>query len=829
MNFPIKKAHSLPKNRKLSVPVSEALAAFHCESFAFTRNAPQAVRSNRGSRAAKEPLPGDASGDGTFADPKPAKLRPPACRQTAAWNQHSGPTCGQTKRPGFRGNDAPKRAGQSGIQCLAANARRAPAFVLVWALLGLGIGLGLTCAPCARAGEAAAVSRLETGANRTLVLSGGTPIYTSARPGTPVYRAVLALQRDMQKVLGQASPIKPLTQIAAPGLCVVDSGDDHEIAPLAGWEAHRVFAGELDGKPQIVLQGADLRGTIYAIYTFSEKILGVPPLWYFCGWQATPTNSIRIPATLDIRVASPTVKYRGWFPNDMDLLSQWRKLSPENNVMWLEAALRLKINTIQWGDAPKDYSQPYSISPTARLIHEYGLVNTAPHNCPVNSDLRQWDDYWKNVRHTRPPALALTNAAQLEEFWRYNIESAVTNQLEMLWVIGFRGVGDNPFWTAFKDSPAAMKARGEVISRMTALQRKMVLDLTGNANSQFQTFFYNECSDLLAKGYLHPPADPHLIWTYVAARRDHYPNDDVQQVPAGSDRHLGYYFNYQFTSTGSHLAPAEGPWKMERNFRYVASKSRYPLAFAVVNAGNIREFVCELSAFADMMWYFDQYHTDDFLQNYCATYFGADHAAAIAKLYQEYYHAFWQPKHNELPFMERQFVFQDLRYKQAIRSLCKVFNQPYNPNPLHDLGNEQVKGRTYRIVPADNGATDQIGAIIHGTKASAARFQAVGRAADKIYLELPAANRPFFNDNLRAFAHYLYHLNECLLHLARAYQTRSSDTPARGQLLATAKDEFRAAETAIRSTAHGQFQDWYHGDWIFDLRGTRRALDRLEP
>ncbi len=62
--------------------------------------------------------------------------------------------------------------------------------------------------------------------------------------------------------------------------------------------------------------------------------------------------------------------------------------------------------------------------------------------------------------------------------------------------------------------------------------------------------------------------------------RDHFPTTTSGNCPTGGDQPLGYYFNYQFTSTGSHLAPAEGPWKMEANFRYVASRSQHPLCSA---------------------------------------------------------------------------------------------------------------------------------------------------------------------------------------------------------------------------------------------------------
>ena len=78
--------------------------------------------------------------------------------------------------------------------------------------------------------------------------------------------------------------------------------------------------------------------------------------------------------------------------------------------------------------------------------------------------------------------------------------------------------------------------------------------------------------------------------------------------------------NFQFSSTGPHVAPAESPWKMEFNYRYVNKKS--PLYFSVVNMGNMREFLLEISAHAAMLWDYDSYDTDRFMEAYCAQYFG---------------------------------------------------------------------------------------------------------------------------------------------------------------------------------------------------------------
>lgn len=67
--------------------------------------------------------------------------------------------------------------------------------------------------------------------------------------------------------------------------------------------------------------------------------------------------------------------------------------------------------------------------------------------------------------------------------------------------------------------------------------------------------FYDELSDLLAKGYLQPPTGKNILWTFVAGRRDHYPYDDLVTFDTTKQVKLGYYMNLQFTSTGAHLAP----------------------------------------------------------------------------------------------------------------------------------------------------------------------------------------------------------------------------------------------------------------------------------
>lgn len=662
--------------------------------------------------------------------------------------------------------------------------------------------------------------------SKYLLLKGAVNIYTDAQPGTALYRSVSVLERDINNALGVRCAIKPLSAVNSSGIVIVNSADDKIVKPLKGWEAHRVYVKAIDHRQQVILQGADVRGTIYAMYAFSEKVLGIPPLWFYTGWRAKKTTSLKIPLDLDLLFPSPAVKYRAWFPNDMDLFTPWRKLSADNNEMWLEAALRLKINTIEWFDGETDHSKKYSVSETTQLISDHGLLNTTHHHSPLNASLDGWESYWKKIRDTIPPQLALANVDKLEDFWRYNVECVIKNKIDMLWVIGFRGAGDHPFWYTFKDAPPSMKERGEVISQMIAKQRDIVLSLTKNQDTRFRTIFYDELSDLLAQGYIHPPADTSLIWTYVATRRDHYPNKDIQNLNKSANVNLGYYFNYQFTSTGSHLAAGEGPWKMEQNFRYVAGKSDKPLMFSVVNAGNIREFLMELSANAAMMWDLKNYNSNSFVQNYCAMYFGKTHAKKAAQIYKDYYNAYWKQKKPDLPGFDRQYIFQDLRYKRAIMDICSAFGKSYNPDPLMDNPGEQEPGRTFKIVPQDNGATSQVDAIINGTTISAAAFLQVTKDAAALSPILSDESRSFFYDNLVAPASYMYNLNVCLLNISKAY--KATDKDDRRQLVQRSLMALKQAQGSLLDTQHGNFSKWYAGDKVFGFSGIIAAINKLD-
>ena len=662
--------------------------------------------------------------------------------------------------------------------------------------------------------EPVAVTVTDTPASGLTLTKGNVVIVVPDGECSQVRLAVQALQRDFEKVLG----FKPAIVSAlgtTDGVELVVANDALGglpagiTSPLSGFESHHVYADAANRR--IYLQGADMRGTIYAIYTLSEKILGVPPLWYWCDWQPEQKSSIDIAADYDYYQPSPTVRYRAWFPNDEDLFVPWRRKSTDNNERWLETMLRLKLNTVEY---TATVTTNGTLNGEAMLYKKYGLVLTSHHMIALNNSFANWDAYWQQVRKTTPLALSVNDMTSLREFWQYNINSVMNSGVENLWQVAFRGKTDQPFWSVFTDAPSTDAERASVINRMVKEQYDMICQSTGEENPFVRMTFYDEISSLLAAGYLQPPTATNMLWTFVAGRRDHYPYDDLVNWTNTNNVKLGYYMNLQFYSTGAHLAPAEGPWKMEDNYRYVQTKG--PLTFSVVNAGNVREFLMEMSANAAMMWNSPGYNTNDFMRQFCAQYFGEEHAAEAAQLYHDYYYAYWNPKKSDFPGgFDRQYVFQDLRHSQVIKQINNTWNT-FKVNPFTEIGYESVSGRTFRIE-----GRNPVDSVLAGMSREMVAFGDVARRCEALQSQIPSGKAQFFYDHLSAYAHYMEQLATAVYHFVYAYKNKDDD---RYGHLKTAYEAMKAAKAALVASEHGVFDHWYDTDDKFEMDARIEAI-----
>ena len=387
-------------------------------------------------------------------------------------------------------------------------------------------------------------------------------IVFSDKEEEPLKLALKALQADFACVMGNVPPVgdRLHRDISDTEIVIINMASGHMKVPgpqlreLDGFESHRVYVPEKSNR--IYLLGNDLRGTIYAIYTFAEEVLGVPPLKYWCSWKPEMKEEITISADLDIYYRSPQVRYRSILPGDQDFFTPWRKLSAENDKIWLETALRLKMNTVETYSTILPH---YTLTDYAYLIDKYGLVITSHHTSGLNTSFSTWGDYWREMRHMKPPEYRLSNEKAILDFFRYNAETVKRSGIENLWTLAFRGERDQPFWSIFKDAPEDEKERAMVINRMLQIQYDLVKEMTGEAEPYARITFYDELANLMAKGYLKPPVSKNMIWTFVAGRRDHYPYDDIVNFNASEGVKLGYYMNFRFCLHRCPCGPCRKP------------------------------------------------------------------------------------------------------------------------------------------------------------------------------------------------------------------------------------------------------------------------------
>ena len=140
-------------------------------------------------------------------------------------------------------------------------------------------------------------------------------------------------------------------------------------------------------KKALVVAGSDKRGTIYGIFTLSEKI-GVSPLVYWGDAYVKCTGSIVFNKEMEEISKEPSVRYRGFFINDeWPCFGNWAGkhfggFCADMYDKVFELLLRLKGNYL-W---PAMWSASFAIdgpgSLNEELADEYGVIMGTSHHEP---------------------------------------------------------------------------------------------------------------------------------------------------------------------------------------------------------------------------------------------------------------------------------------------------------------------------------------------------------------------------------------------------------------------------------------------------------------
>jgi glycosyl hydrolase family 115 (putative glucuronidase) len=665
-----------------------------------------------------------------------------------------------------------------------------------------------------------AAQRAAGGANASIVVDGTTSILLGADEAPALAAAVDDLASDFEKVLGRKPRIVHRPEDGGASVIVVGQRS----AVVAG------LRGAVPGDPEsfsisvkrtgwktgpsrvVLLTGADMRGAIYSVYQFSERYLGVDPLYYWTDHTPARKERVEVPAALSETFPAPVFKYRGFFVNDEDLLTGWASGEQHDHTgislaVWnriYETTLRLKGNIV----APGTWIFPDE--PQITLAGKRGLIVTQHHAIPLGVNVARWPEN-APYSYTAHPEI-------LQHAWK-NAVAAYAPDQEVLWTVGLRGLSDASYASYDQSVQNDTRAAGRVIGNAMAEQVRIVR--AAHPDAAFITNLWQEGAGLVQRGELTIPSDVHAVWA-----DDGYGNlQDGGKVSAGQG---AYYHVAMMNGRANQLTEMVPVERIVSELgRYIAAKATH---YLLVNTSDIRPVSMTIRAVMDTAWKGlpekEESTAAGFYRQWSRDQFGTNAADRVAAVYEQYFKA----PARVAGAATREFGDQ-LYHTEARRLILTelldtpLFSIPSQAPPW------MPPRRVANVIPGKGPVSpkewlrDTIATDIERCRDAEPRWDAVWQSARDAEHLVPPERLPFYRAHVLAMIAINRNSNRMLRQLAQAIQaSEAGKVDDARQLLSEALqaiDEIRQAEGAAE---YGPWKNWYAGDWLTNVGRTRETI-----
>jgi len=425
------------------------------------------------------------------------------------------------------------------------------------------------------------------------------------------------------------------------------------------WEAYEVSVS--DGV--LLISGSNPRGTMFAVYDFIERYLGVDPLSF---WNDAAYPSTDRLEWEDVRIVQgpPDFKFRGWFINDEDFLTGWKDsgalrcidytffnhvIAPEVMEHFAEAVVRCRYNLIIpssfiWIANPAEEE-------LVRICSRRGLFLTMHHQEPLGLSGRIFEQYWKEKGQPTPYSF-VSSREKVEAMWRESVEGW-KKYPDVIWTIGLRGVGDRAMWATDKSAPTSMEERGRIISEAMARQVEILDEaLVPKENRLYETTLWLEGAELNVRGLLKFPegtiihfADNGPGWRWAR---------DFRETPRQTDLKYGVYYHSALFYDGPHMVPLVPVDKMYGMMREAHDGGASESVF--LNVGNVREICYNIAAGSRMLWDMDSFNPADWQADWVSRHYPG-HGEGLQNAYKLYFNALERHPVSDLPYFLDGYLF----------------------------------------------------------------------------------------------------------------------------------------------------------------------------
>ncbi len=419
-----------------------------------------------------------------------------------------------------------------------------------------------------------------------------------------VKQAAVFLASDITKLTGakahfnDAAP--PAGQVS---IRLVTLGDGTELPQgvardkLQGkWEAYQI----LTAPGTVWLVGSDARGTAFAAYTLSER-LGIDPLYLWTGYTPDLRERLVLRKT-DRFFDSPTVKYRGMFHDDEDILprpfehSGYPLRIGDVPLSWykkfFETALRLRMNMV----AP--YTRTHRRFEVQKTASDWGLYYTSHHYDILLSNPFGFNRFkLAEKRGVTGEWNWLTNRENMMKYWGGGVEE--NGALDCIWPVGLRGTDDYgyPFPAGMSEAEQNKIFQDVIAAQIDITQRLVPRE---KRPPVFHFTLYGEMLDkYLASGAggggFGMPENVILIWCDDNDGRMRALPTDPGKWKHGVYYHLAYWG--PVAKQAMHVVP---PARVGGEFKKIVASGA--TEYMLVNVSELREFVMEARMIAEICW-----------------------------------------------------------------------------------------------------------------------------------------------------------------------------------------------------------------------------------
>ena len=653
--------------------------------------------------------------------------------------------------------------------------------------------------------------------HRTVTLDPKTTIFVLPGDPEPVQHAAEDLANDFQRVTGTRLRIVNRESDAARVTIVIAEESklpeylrpEHMTSNEAfSLSARRVNLGQKSVEA-VVLAGTDMRGTMYAVYQFSETYLGIDPMYYWTDNEPVRRESIHVPESLKEEFPSPVFKYRGFFINDEDMLTGWAPAREGEKTgisleVWdkiYETTLRLKGNMI----APGTWIFPDDAQ--VKLAKTRGLIVTQHHAIPLGLNVARWP---RDV-----PYNYTTHPEILQRAWKNAVNLYLPDQ-EVLWSVGLRGLSDVTYASMDPSVQNDNKALGQLISKAIADQIRIVRTIRPDA--KFVTNLWQEGARLVQEGQMKIPPEVTTVWA-----DDGYGYlQDHGEVTAGQGAydHVAM-MNYR-TNQLTEMVPIERSFsEMDRYIKAGAT------AYYLVNTSDIRPIPMSVKAVMEIAWQGlsrDTQSADEYYNRWSTEEFGEKAASQLVELYKEYFAApaqFGEPRHE----------YGDQLYHTEGRQMMLTY---MTDAPLYSIPSQAPKWSVPHVLlpgisnrPAGKEwLREAVAREIRQCGDAQPRWDAVWKKAVALEELIPTPRRPFYDEQVLAMIAINRESNRILYWISNAIQSAQNKDIRQAHTdlaeVLSAFDEIHRVESAAE---YGKWKNWYRGDWLTGIYRTRQIVE----